>query len=179
MKNSLYGIIDLFSLFIGLLAFFCIPLHRTPCYFRCMGLLFDNLKNNKRKTKYSKLQDYHIWICVSMVNILCSIVDIFIVSPLFLIAFITHPVSTIQSFKKFRIDWDPKPAQDQDNAQNQNQQNNNNGNFSDQWQKLIRYNFQIRSQFFFLAIFGLFGMYCTQYNSISKFINVNLFMFYN
>ena len=105
-----------------------------------------------------------------MVNILCSIIDIFIVSPLFLIAFITHPVSTFQSFNEFKIDWDPKqeqPQQQEDaqNANQQNQQNQNNGNFSDQWQKLIRYNIQIRTQFFFLAVFGLFGMPCTHYIS--------------
>ena len=150
MKNSLYGIIDLLCLFIGLLAFLCIPLHRTPCYFRCLGLLFDNLSNNKRKNKYPLLREYHLWICVSIVNILRSIIDIFIISPLFLIAFITHPISTLQSFNKFAIDWDPKPAQ--------NQQNNNNDTFNDQWQKLIRYNFELRFQFFLLAVFGLFGM---------------------
>ena len=157
IKNSIFGIIDLLCLFIGFIAFLCAPFHRIPCYGRCLGQLFDNLKNTTHKTKYPQLQVHHIWICVAFVNILIGITDFFITLPIFIISLITHPVGTIKSFKKFNIDWDPKQQQNQ-NENNQNQQARNNGTSYDQYLKLIRYNWPLRTQFFSLALFGLLGM---------------------
>ncbi len=71
--------------------------------------------------------------------------------PLFLIAFITHPISSIQSFNKFKIIWDPKDENNNSNARK-------NQSLSQHYRLLIRYNWSLRTQFFYLALFGVFGM---------------------
>eukprot|EP01083_Nonionella_stella_P017418 48729_1 len=139
LKNSLYGVIDLLCCLIGLVVFLLFSFHRIPCFWRCAALLFDNLTNKNRKENYSQLREYHIWSCLAFTNPFIAITDLFIFIPLFLIAFITHPMSTIQSLTQFSIDWVDHPLQ---------------------LRKLIRYNWGLRVQFATLAVFGLLDTLC-------------------
>eukprot|EP01084_Bolivina_argentea_P154902 270000_1 len=146
IKNSIYGIIDLLCIIIGCITFIFISLHRIPCFCRCIGLLFDTITNKKRKEKYYKMKEYNIWLCIAFINVFISFTDLFIFIPLFLIAFITHPISSIKSFGEFAINWDPKDAQ------------HKNENLSQHYRLLIRYNWSLRTQFFYLALFGVFDV---------------------
>ncbi len=152
IKSSVYGIIDLLCIIIGCITFIFISLHRIPCFCRCVGLLFDNITNKKRTEKYYKMNEFHIWLCIAFVNVCISFTDLFIFIPLFLIAFITHPISSIKSFGKFAVNWDPK------DAQNDNANARKNEDLSEHYKRLIRYNWPLRTQFFSLALFGVFGM---------------------
>ena len=73
--NSLKGIMDTISLFIGCFVILFIPFIRIPCFICCCCLLTNILKNNKRKTKYLYVSGYDIWIILIFKNLLVAIFD--------------------------------------------------------------------------------------------------------
>ena len=130
IKNSLYGIVDLLCLFLGSLSLLAV--HRIPCYGRCLCLLFDDLSNKTRKEKYEDIPEYAIWAVLGIINVAIAVTDLCLFGPLLVMAFLTHPLSSIQSFKHFRGKWTDKDGSGT---------------------KMIRYNWPLRVQFAYLALF--------------------------